>query len=159
MYCCNASWEIVGNGVRSWWWGTYFITCPPLPLVWCLCDHTLIYVIGQKLLYQLVISHASAWLLFVFISRFKALLFCGLLETFFTYLFCRFDFYLILFQSEAIRQFHWKIPFTLLANGLCLSSWPFLRRPHFKVKCSTTFLTETEAIGMFYRYPKLNVPH
>lgn len=28
-----------------------------------------------------------------------------------------------------------------------------------KVKCSTTFLRETEAIGMFYWYPKLNVPH
>lgn len=54
MYCCNAPWEILGNGVGSWWWGTYFITCPPLPLMWCLCDHSLIYVIGQKLLYQLL---------------------------------------------------------------------------------------------------------
>lgn len=81
------------------------------------------------------------------------------MEILFTYLFCRFDFYLILFRSEAIRQFHWKIPFTLLGNRLCLSSWPSLRRPHFKVKCSTTFLTEPEAIGMFYRYPKLSVPH
>lgn len=52
MYCCNAPWEILGNWVGSWWWGTYFITCPPLPcgayVIICLREKK------QKLLYQLL---------------------------------------------------------------------------------------------------------
>lgn len=58
-----------------------------------------------------VISQASAWLPFAFISRFKALCYfvAWWKHFFYTYLFCRFDFYFTLFQGEAIRQFHWKV--------------------------------------------------
>lgn len=73
IYCCNAPWEILGNWVGSWWWGTYFITCPPLPLMWCLCDHLLTWKKAKAFVPAPVIGQASAWLLFVFMSIFKAL--------------------------------------------------------------------------------------